>query len=151
MKMHTFKFLLFPFFLSLTACNAQKNRVECAQAQRGNTGHRGIVPKGEEYTPTQGKDYFAVQIKTPKACTIELVSLTVKDYGGQVVLKPIFAEHNTTKMKTQAGQIYYIRVEKDADITVAKPAIATEGVLTYKIGNKLMKLPIEKFEMILPQ
>jgi hypothetical protein len=149
--MHFLKFLLFALMISTSACTAQKIMVECTQAQRGNTGYRGIVPKGEENTPLQGKDYFQVQIKTGKACTIELVSLTVKDYGGQVVLKPVFSENSKSKMATKAGETYYVRVEKEDNVTVAKPAIATEGLLIYKVGKKLVKMPIEKFEMILPQ
>ncbi len=149
--MHFFKFFLFAILLSTTACSAQKVAVECTQAQRGNTGHRGILPKGEENTPIQGKDYFQVQIKTLKACTIELISLTVKDYGGQVVLKPVFSETSKSKMTTKAGETYYVRVEKEDNVTVAKPAIAKEGLLMVKIGKKTVQMPIEKFEMILPQ
>jgi hypothetical protein len=149
--MHIVKFLLFILLFSTSACSAQKGMVECTQAQRGNTGHRGIVPKGEENTPVQGRDYFQVQIKTPKACTVELVSLTVKDYGGQVVLKPIFSESNKSKMTTKAGETYFVRVEKEDNVTVAKPAIAKEGLLIYKVNGKLKSMPIEKFEMIMPQ
>jgi hypothetical protein len=148
MKISQFFFLC---LLSLTAaCNAQKT-LECLAAQRGNTGHRGIVPAEDRDKPRpQGKDYFTLELKSIKTCTLEIVQLIVKDYGGQVVLKPVF-ENNTSKTSLKAGETCYIRVEKEQDVTVAKPNIKNEGSLIVKINGKQQIMAIEKFQLILPQ
>lgn len=149
--MTTLKFFLFSLLLTASACQAQKNMVECVTAQRGNTGNRGIVPKEDMDKPRQGKDFFALQLKVAKGTTIELVSLTVKDFDNQIVLKPIFSEHNTSKLKTKAGETYYIRAEKEENCAIEKLKIKNEGVLVLKVKGKFTTLPITQFEYILPQ
>lgn len=142
--------LIIVAFLTLTSsCTAQK-ALECVNAQRGNTGHRGIVPAEEMDKPREGKDFFALELKAKKKCTLELVNLTVKGYGGQVLLKPTF-ENNTSKMSLKAGESCYVRVEKESNTTVAKPNIKNAGSLTVKVNGKTMVMPIEKFEEIMPQ
>jgi hypothetical protein len=149
--MRLLKLFYFSALFFITACNAQKSMIEYSQAQRGNTGHRGIIPKEEEHTPLKGKDYFTVQLKTVKAATLELVSLTVKENEGQVVLKPVFVDANISKMKTKAGEMYIIRVEKEENCKIVKATIEKEGLLTVKVNGKIQSIPIETFEMIMPQ
>lgn len=142
--------VIFFTFLSLTlSCTAQK-ALECVSAIRGNTGHVGIIPAGERDKPREGKDYFTVELKAIKPCRVEIVNLIVKDYGGQVLLKPVF-ENGTSKMTLKADETCYIRVEKDKNTPVAKPNIQNIGSLTMKINGKTVSMPIEKFQEILPQ
>ena len=146
--------LFFPLaFLFLTlSCTSSKSLslLECVNARRGNTGNVGIIPAGEDYKPKAGKDYFTLELKAVKKCTLEIVHLIVKDYGGQVLLKPVF-ENLTSKMMLKAGETGYIRVEKEPNITVAKPNIEKVGSLTLKVNGETVVLPIEKFEEIIPQ
>ena len=143
-------FILFAFLCLTTACNAQK-ALECVSAQRGNTGHRGRVTAEEMDKPNQGKDYFTLELKAKKKCTVEIISLQVKDNGGQCSMKPVF-ENNTSKMALKAGESYYIRAEKDEKASIAKSVnIKNEGVLTIKVNGKKTVMPIEKFVEIMPQ
>ena len=143
--------LLFCFALCLTyGCDAQKKIVEITQCTKSNTGFRGRVPKEEMGGANLGNDYYTISIKAKKKCSIEIVKLTVLGDGGQLILNPVF-ENNTPKMTLKAGETCAMRVVKDTDQIVAKPNIKGEGSLTLKVDNKLLTLPIEKFEVILPQ
>ena len=143
--------LLFCFALCLTyGCDAQKKIVEITQCTKSNTGFRGRVPKEEMGGANLGNDYYTISIKAKKKCSIEIVKLTVLGDGGQLVLKPVF-ENSTPKMTLKAGETCAMRVVKDTDQIVAKPNIKGEGSLTLKVDNKLLTLPIEKFEVNLPQ
>jgi hypothetical protein len=142
--------LIFTLFISLlTACTTLKS-LECVNAQRGNTGNVGIIPADEINKPRQGKDYFTLELKAAKNCTVEIVDLIVKDYGGQVLLKPVF-ENNTSKMNLKANETCYIRVEKENNAAVAKPSIPNIGSLTVKINGKTKMMTIENFQEIMPQ
>ena len=144
------KYLLFCLTLCLTyGCEAQKKVVEINQCTKGNTGFRGRVPKEEMGGANLGNDYYSISIKAKKKCTVEIVKLTVLGDGGQLILNPVF-ENNTVKMTLKAGETSVMRVVRDSDQIVAKPNINGEGSLTLKV-NKLLTLPIEKFEAILPQ
>jgi hypothetical protein len=139
--------LLFLIFLS--ACTASKT-LEYVNAQRGNTGNRGILPADEIEKPQQGKDYFTLELKATRACTVNIIELIVKGYGDQVVLKPVF-ENNTSKMTLKTAETFYIRVEKERNETVAKPNIETMGRLTMKINGKTQVIEIKEFHDIIPQ
>lgn len=148
--MKILNFVLFGFLCLTTACNAQKI-LEYTSAQRGNTGNRGIVPPDQRDKPRQGKDYFAIELKAKKPCTVEIVNLIVKDINGQCSMKPVF-EDSTSKKTLKANESYYIRVEKDETATIVKqPTIQSAGVLTMKVNGKKTVLPIEKFVEIMPQ
>jgi hypothetical protein len=148
--MKTLHFFSLACLFSALSCVSSKSLLECVNARKGNTGNVGIIPAGEDYKPPVGKDYFTLELKTVKPCTIEIVQLIVKDYGGQVVLKPFF-ENFTSKMTLKAGETCYIRVEKEPNMTVAKPNIEKMGSLMLKVNGEMMVLPIEKFEEIIPQ
>ena len=145
------KYLFFCLTLCLTyGCEAQKKVVEITQCTKGNTGFRGRVPKEEMGGANLGNDYYSISIKAKKKCTVEIVKLTVLGDGGQLILNPVF-ENNTVKMTLKAGETSVMRVVRDSDQIVAKPNINGEGSLTLKVNNKLLTLPIEKFEAFLPQ
>jgi hypothetical protein len=142
--------LIFTLFISLlTACTTLKS-LECVNAQRGNTGNVGIIPADEVDKPRKGKDYFTLELKAAQNCTVEIVHLIVKGYGGQVLLSPVF-ENNTSKMSLKAHETCYIRVEKENNVTIAKPSIPNMGSLTVKINGKIKVMPIENFREIIPQ
>ena len=143
--------LLFCLALCLTyGCDAQKKIVEITQCTKSNTGFRGRVPKEEMGGANLGNDYYTISIKAKKKCSVEIVKLTVLGDGGQLILNPVF-ENNTAKMTLKAGETVVMRVVRDSEQIVAKPNINSEGSLTLKVDNKLLTLPIEKFEAILPQ
>ncbi len=142
-------FIIVAFFTLMSSCSAQK-ALECVKAQKGNTGNRGIISAEDMDKPREGKDYFALELKAKKKCTLEIVNLTVKEDGGQVLLKPTF-ENNTSKMALKAGETCYVRVEKENNAIVAKPTLKNAGSLTVKVNGKTMVMPIEKFEEIMPQ
>ena len=145
------KHLLFCLTLCLTyGCEAQKKVIEITQCTKGNTGFKGRVPKEEMGGANLGNDYYSISIKAKKKCTVEIVKLTVLGDGGQLILNPVF-ENNTVKMTIKAGETGVMRVVKDSDQIVAKPNISGEGLLTLKVNNKIISLPIEKFEAFLPQ
>ena len=145
------KYLFFCLTLCLTyGCEAQKKIVEITQCTKGNTGFRGRVPKEEMGGANLGNDYYSISIKAKKKCSVEIVKLTVLGDGGQLILNPVF-ENNTVKMTLKAGETGVMRVVRDSDQIVAKPNIKGEGSLTLKVDNKLLTLPIEKFEAFLPQ
>jgi hypothetical protein len=147
--MKTIHFFPLVFLFLALSCDTSK-ALEYVSARRGNTGHVGVIPAGDDYKPKEGKDYFNLELKAVKNCTLEIVHLIVKDYGGQVVLKPVF-ENLTSKMVLKAGETCYIRVEKEPNTTVAKPNIEKVGSLTLKVNGETVVLPIEKFEEIIPQ
>ncbi len=143
--------LFFCLTLCLTyGCEAQKKGVEITQCTKGNTGFRGRVPKEEIGGANLGNDYYTISIKAKKKCAVEIIKLTVLGDGGQLILKPVF-ENNTAKMALKAGETVVMRVVRDSEQIVAKPNIKGEGSLTLKVDNKLLTLPIEKFEAFLPQ
>lgn len=145
------KYLFFCLTLCLTyGCEAQKKIVEITQCTKGNTGFRGRVPKEEMGGANLGNDYYSISIKAKKKCTVEIVKLTVLGDGGQLILNPVF-ENNTAKMALKAGETVVMRVVRDSEQIVAKPNIKGEGSLTLKVDNKLLTLPIDKFEAFLPQ
>ena len=145
------KYLFFCLTLCLTyGCEAQKKVVEITQCTKGNTGFRGRVPKEEMGGANLGNDYYSISIKAKKKCTVEIVKLTVLGDGAQIILNPVF-ENNTVKMTLKAGETVVMRVVRDSDQIVAKPNISGEGSLTLKVNNKLLTLPIEKFEAFLPE
>jgi hypothetical protein len=148
--MKTMHFFSLAFLFLALSCTSSKSLLECVNARRGNTGNVGIISADEDYKPKAGKDYFTLELKAVKNCTIEIVHLIVKDYGGQVLLKPVF-ENLTSKMTLKAGETCYIRVEKEPNTTVAKPNIEKVGSLTLRVNGETMVLPIEKFEEIIPQ
>ena len=143
--------LLFCLTLCLTyGCEAQKKVVEITQCTKGNTGFRGRIPKEEMGGANLGNDYYEISLKAKKKCSVEIIKLTVLGDGGQLILNPVF-ENNTVKMTLKVGETRVMRVVKDSDQIVAKPNIKGEGSLTLKVDNKLLILPIEKFEAFLPQ
>lgn len=143
--------LLFCFTLCLTyGCEAQKKAVEITQCTKGNTGFRGRVPKEEMGGANLGSDYYEISLKAKKKCSVEIVKLTVLGDGGQLNFNPVF-ENKTSKMTLKAGETCVVRVLRNNEQIVAKPNIKGEGSLTLKVDNKLLTLPIEKFEAFLPQ
>jgi hypothetical protein len=148
--MKTIHFFPLAFLFLILSCTSSKSLLECVNARKGNTGHVGAIPAGDDYKPKEGKDYFTLELKTVKNCTLEIVHLIIKDYGGQVLLKPVF-ENLTSKMTLKAGETCYIRVEKEPNITVFKPNIEKMGSLMLKVNGETVVLPIEKFEEIIPQ
>ena len=136
--------------ISTTACSAQKNALEIKSASRGNTGFRGRVMPDEMNKPNTGKDFYRLELTTKKLCTIEIVNLIVAADGGQILLHPTF-ERGLKKIKMTAGETFQIYVERGENLTVAKPNLTGEGLLTVKIRDKLVRFNIEKFTLILPQ
>ena len=147
MKIQPIFFALFA--LVLTSCNAQTTAFTVSNTVKGNTGHRGIIPQGEENKPIEGKDYYAFELTMTQNCTLEMVGLTVKKDGGQVNLTPKF-DDGQVKKKVKKGDVIYVNVQKEKDVTVAKPSIAGEGSLQVKVNGKLKRVPIESFKLIMP-
>jgi hypothetical protein len=137
------------FAISLSSSLAQSSLITISNTQKGNTAHRGIIPQDEEYKPIEGKDYYSLTLTINKDCTLEISNLTVKTEGGQVVLKPKF-DDGAVKKRFKKGEIVYLRVEKEKDVTVAKPSIAGDGNLAIKINGRLKRIPITEFTMIFP-
>ena len=150
MKLKSFYFLAVLFFAT-TACTAQ---IEVLSATKGNTGHRGIVPRdadGNHQPMPQGKDYYALELKAKSGCAVEIISLTVKTDDGQTMtLNPTFTE-GAKKVKLTADKTYYLRAERDESATTSKLTPKGEGLLKFKINGKVRTLPIENFTLILPQ
>ncbi len=135
--------------LTLSSCHAQANLISISNTNKGNTGHRGIIPNDENYKPIEGKDYYSLTMTIMGDCTLEISNLTIKTDGGQVKLMPKF-EDGSTKKRFKKGEIVYFHVEKDKEMTVAKPTIEGEGNLSIKINGRLKRIPIKEFTMIFP-
>ena len=135
--------------LSLSSCQAQANLISLSNTQKGNTGHRGVIPQDENYKPIEGKDYYSLTMTIKGNCMLEIANLIVKTDGGQVKLMPKF-EDGSTKKRFKKGETVYLRVEKDKEMTVAKPSIEGEGNLSIKINGRLKRIPIKEFKMIFP-
>ncbi len=138
--------------LATTSCNAQ---IDLLSASKGNTGHRGILRRdenGNHIEPPKGKDYYALELKTKRGCTVEIVNLTIKGNDGQIVnLSPKFTENDAEKQKLKAEQTFYLRAEREDSASASKQILKGEGLLTMKINGKKMSLPVENFTMIMPQ
>ena len=147
MKIQNIIFALCAFFL--TSCTAQKVTFTISNTVKGNTGHRGMIPQDEAYKPIEGKDYFNMTLTITSDCTLEIVDLTVKEDGGQVKLMPKF-EDKTIKKRFKKGETVFLHVEKEKDMTVAKPNISGEGSLSIKINGKWKQIQIKEFTMIYP-
>ena len=150
------RFKSFYFFMVLllatTSCTAQ---IEVLGATKGNTGHRGIIPRdadGNHIEQPRGKDYYALELKTKRRCTIEIMGLTVKTDDGQTInLTPTFTDGNGKKSKMTAGQTFSLRAERDDSGNASKQILKGEGLLKLKINGKSMTVPIENFTLTLPQ
>ena len=151
MTIKYFYFLLV-LLVSTTSCTAQ---IEVMSATKGNTGHRGILPRDEQgnrIEPPKGKDYYALQMKTKGACTVELLNLTVKTDEGKILnVSPMFTDGDRKKNKMTADQIFYVRAEIDEAAKATKQVLKGEGVLKVRINGKIRTLPIENFTLTLPQ
>ncbi len=141
--------LFFVSILFLTSCNAQTTAITISNTVKGNTGHRGMIPDDEAYKPIEGKDYYDVTLTIMSNCTLEITDLTVKADGGQVILKPKF-EDGSLKKKFKKGETVFLHVEKEKEMTVAKPSISGEGSLGIKVNGKLKRMSIKEFTMIMP-
>ncbi|MDZ7880787.1 MAG: hypothetical protein U5L45_24135 [Saprospiraceae bacterium] len=150
MKFKSF-YLLALLIFATTACTAQ---IEIVGTQKGNTGHRGIIPRdenGNHMPMPQGRDYYSLELKAKRACTVEIISLTVKaDDGQTITLTPVFTE-GAKKAKLTADKIGYLRAERDESVTTSKLTLKGEGLLKFKINGKVRTLPIENFTLVLPQ
>ena len=135
--------------ISLSNCQAQANLISISNTQKGNTGHRGMIPNDENYKPIEGKDYYNLTMTIMGDCTLEISNLTVKADGGQIKLMPKF-EDGSIKKRFKKGETTYLRVEKEKEMTVAKPTIEGEGNLAIKINGRLKRIPIKEFTMIFP-
>ncbi len=145
-------YFLLVLLVATTSCTAQ---IEVISATKGNTGHRGIQPRDDEgnrIEPPKGKDYYALEMKTKGACTVELLNLTVKTDDGQILnLTPKFTDGDLKKNKMTTNQIFYVRTERDESAKVTKQVLKGEGLLKVKINGKMRTLPIENFTLTLPQ
>lgn len=135
--------------LSLSNCQAQASLITIADPQKGNTGHRGIIPQDEAYKPIEGKEYYSLKLTINKDCTLEISNLTVKTEGGQYKLIPKF-DDGAMKKRFKKGDIVYLRVEKENDAPAGKPTIGGEGNLAIKINGRLKRIPISSFTMVMP-
>ena len=151
MTIKYFYFLLI-LLVSTASCTAQ---IEVMSATKGNTGHRGIQPRDEQgnrIDPPKGKDYYALEMKTKGACTVELLNLTVKINEGKILtVAPMFTDGDRKKNKMTAEQTFYVRAEIDEAAKATKQILKGEGVLKVKINGKTKTLPIENFTLTLPQ
>ena len=147
MKIHTLLVVLLA--ITWSGCQAQASLITISNCQKGNTAHRGIIPQDEETKPIEGKEYFSLTLTINQDCTLEISNLTVKTEGGQAVLKPKFDDEKTKK-RFKKGEIVYLRVEKEKDVTIAKPSISGDGNLAIKINGRLKRIPIKEFTMIFP-
>ncbi|MBL7817192.1 MAG: hypothetical protein JNL70_19365 [Saprospiraceae bacterium] len=147
MKIHSF--FLFTTMLFITSCHAQASLITISECQKGNTGHRGIIPQGEENKPMEGKDYYRLTLTINKDCTLELSYLTVKTQEGQANLKIKF-DDDKTKKAFKKDEKAYLYVEKEKNTQLIKSSIGGEGNLAIKINGKLKRIPIKEFVMILP-
>jgi hypothetical protein len=138
--------------LCITSCTAQ---IEILGASKGNTGHRGILPRdadGNRIEQPKGKDYYAIELKCKKRCNVEIMTLAVKTNDGQtVVLTPNFTESNGKKCKMTTEQVCSIRAERDETATKSEQILMGEGVLKVKINGKIKSVPIENFAFVMPQ
>lgn len=136
--------------LILTSCNAQTTAISISNTVKGNTGHRGIIPKDEDYKPIEGKDYYNCTLTMNQNCTLEIVRLTVKVADGQAHhLSPKF-DDGQTKKKVKKGDVLYLNVEKDKELSVVKEAIEGEGMLLIKVNGRTKRIPIKAFRMVMP-
>ena len=151
MTIKYFYFLLI-LLVSTASCTAQ---IEVMSATKGNTGHRGIQPRDEQgnrIDPPKGRDYYSLEMKTKKACTVELLTLTVKTIDGKILtMTPMFTDGDRKKNKMTAEQTFYVRAEIDETAKAAKQILKGEGLIRVKIGGKIKTLPIENFTLTLPQ
>lgn len=136
--------------LILTSCNAQTTAISISNTVKGNTGHRGIIPKDEDYKPIEGKDYYNCTLTMNQNCTVEIVRLTVKATDDQVHhLSPKF-DDGQTKKKVKKGDVLYLNVEKSKELTAAKGTIEGEGILLIKVNGRTKRIPIKEFRMVMP-
>jgi hypothetical protein len=151
MTIKSFYFLLV-MLVATTSCTAQ---IEVLSSTKGNTGHRGIQPRDEEGNRMElpkGRDYYYLEMTAKRACTVELMSLTVKKDDGQIMnLIPKFTDGDRKKNKMTTDLTFYIRAEIDDAAKVTKQVLKGEGVLKVKINGKTKTLPIENFTLTLPQ
>ena len=151
MKSNALYFLL-TLLVIATSCTAQ---IDVLTATKGNTGHRGIIPRdenGNHIEQPKGRDYYSLELKAKKNCTVELISLTVKtDDGKTLNLVPSFTDGDRKKNKITANQTFYVRAERDDSAKEIKQIVKGEGALTAKINGKAKALAIENFTFTLPQ
>ena len=150
----TIKYLYFLLIMlvSTASCTAQ---IEVKSATKGNTGHRGILPRdenGNRIEPPKGKDYFSLEMTAQRACVVELMNLTVKTADGRLVnIVPKFTDGDSKKNKITADQTFYIRAEIDETAKQTKLGLKGEGLLKVKINGRIKTLPIDNFTLTLPQ
>jgi hypothetical protein len=161
--MNVQKLLIFAFLLSTTACSAQKKQgktmdiIEIVKAQKGNTGFRGRMPKEDVNKPNQGKDYYLIQIKVNKDCTINLLNFYIHKgkQNGENTADILSLENLESKKQFKAikGEIYTLRANYDATPEEGRfkgVYPLGSGRLELKVGSEFISHNILKFEEILP-
>ena len=140
-------------FTTAISCAAQNNALEIVSAQKGNTGFRGRVPKEDINKPNEGKDFYLIQLKAKKNCTIKVVGLQV--HKGDFKANQLFPVNNEgqTTIKLKKGESCELKAElsdKAKESLFKGDYPVGSGRLDLKIGKQTVWLDIVKFEEILP-
>ena len=138
-------------FLTLSSC-AQTSFVKLGSAKHGNTARRGILPRDENgnmIEPTDGHDFYAVEMIVKKSCTIE----TAMFWKGNSTCHPLTIDNQKTKIRCKKGDKIVFTANSSVQPRPAAPLATPKGEATLDIiiNGKHFLIGIEKFEEILPE
>jgi hypothetical protein len=156
MTMNIKNILLFALIMSITACSAQKNKsknepfIEIVKAQKGNTGFRGRVPKEDMNKPNQGHDFYILDIKALKDCSVEASELIVLKENNQVVSLNTTSNEGIKKFNLKRGERIFLKANNDGTAKPSSIIPKSNCSLILTINKKKTILEIQKIEDILP-
>jgi hypothetical protein len=150
------KLLLFALIMSITACSAQKIKgnnepfIEIVKAQKGNTGFRGRVPKEDMNKPSPGYDFYILDIKVLKDCTLEANELIVMKADKQALSLNTTGDGGIKKFSLKRGESIFIRANADETAKPSSTMPKSNCSLILRINKQKTVLEILKIEDILP-
>lgn len=150
------KIIVTMFYLLLAgSLMAQSSALKIEEARHGNTARRGILPRdenGNRIEPEPGYDFYTIQVKVTKNCSIETVRIWLA--GGEVL--PLSIQNGGTQQKAKKEETLILlannqqKMDKKSNPNSAKKMKAA-ALLEIKINKKTYFLNVQNIEEILPQ
>ena len=130
--------------------STQKVWIQTYMGLRGNTGFKGGFLFDNSKAQIGGNDFYIIQFKAVKNCTVVVEVMEVIKAEKIIQLKPAFLD-SQSEMKVIAGETISVRAEKDKFATEipldkSEALLPYEGKLKIKVNGIPTTLTVKIFE-----
>lgn len=128
----------------------QKVWIQTYMGLRGNTGFKGGFLFDNSKAQIGGNDFYIIQFKAIKNCTVVVEAMEVIKAEKIIQLKPAFLDAQS-EMKVIAGETISVRAEKDKyaieiPLNKSEALLPYEGKLKIKVNGNPTTLTVKSFE-----